>query len=154
MAYASGTEVSIDRSRAEIEKVLAKAGAKEFAYWRNEEGSNIAFRIDGLMVRLTVAAPKPPADNGKKGQAYRKYKPEQQVRWVEDEEKRRWRVILIAVKAKLELVAMQQSTILREFMADTVMVNGKLVAEELEPRIRQMYELNKMPKTLLLGSGS
>jgi hypothetical protein len=71
---------------------------------------------------------------------------------VESELKRRWRALVLIVKAKLELVASGGSTFEVEFLAHTMLPNGDTVGETMLPRIAQAYRTNSMPP-LMLGPG-
>lgn len=53
---------------------------------------------------------------------------------------RRWRALLLVTKAKFEAVASGISTVEREFLADLVLPNGRVVQEELAPRLARWRE--------------
>ncbi len=56
--------------------------------------------------------------------------------------------LVYVLKAKLEAIDSQISTIEREFLADTVMENGMTVHEWAEPQLREMYLSGRMPPLL------
>ena len=43
--YAANTDVTSDRSRAEIERILTRWGADEYAYMMGRERAQMAFRV-------------------------------------------------------------------------------------------------------------
>jgi hypothetical protein len=128
--YAAQTEVPVERTRAEIEKVLLKYEAEEFhSGWRTGEAM-IAFRIQGLFVRFLI--PFPPRDDeaftwrvNKRTGRREKLADSTAARLHEQAIRQRWRALLLVVKAKLEAVECGISTIEREFLAFVVMPNDQ-----------------------------
>lgn len=59
-SYASNTSVSPDRSRGEIERLLARFGAGQFGYLTDNDSrsAHIIFTFRGLRVRISVGLPK------------------------------------------------------------------------------------------------
>lgn len=60
--YAAGTTVSTDRSKAEIENILARYGADQFMYGWEATRAVIGFRYSGKIVRFVLPLPDPQAD--------------------------------------------------------------------------------------------
>jgi hypothetical protein len=121
--YAETTTVPIDRTRTEIERELAKHGAKEFGYMYGPQGHMIMFKIGLYAVRITLTVPES----------------EQQAR-------ARWRALLLVIKAKLVAVSEKISTIEREFLADVIGPDGRTVFECVKPQL----STGKAP-TLMIG---
>lgn len=69
----------------------------------------------------------------------------------EKEGRRRWRCLVIAIKAKLECVESGITTLEDEFMAHIVLPNGQTVGHVMLPQINASYEDGEMPP--LLGYG-
>lgn len=136
--YAEGTNVSVDASRAELEKLLERHGATHFGVYREPEATKVIFCVQGRFVRQTVTVPvttrKAPIAN-----------PDKEFR-------RRWRALLLITRAKLEMVAAGDSTIEREFLADTILADGATVYERAEAQIAENYLTGVAPR-LLLGPG-
>lgn len=133
-AYAAGTTVTVDRSRAEIERELTKRGATAFGYnWTGTEAV-VAFTLRGLQVRMALELPKPTdfsdyrAGNGRVVSGAKVY---------DDEVRRRWRALAIVVKAKLVAVDEGITSLEREFLADVVLPAGVTVLEAVRPEIEQ-----------------
>lgn len=147
MSYAAGTAVTADRSRAEIESTLARFGADQFmAGW--DSAANVAvvsFRLAGRMVRLTLPFPSiedPLITRTPTG------KRRTQVQIEEEhakEVRRRWRALLLVIKAKLTAVSDGISTLEREFLADIIVPNGQTAGEWLQPQIAAAYDTGRMP---------
>lgn len=148
--YAEGTEVPAEKSRAELERLLERAGATGFASsWDHETGvARLLFRIGGRMVRLEVLRPDREEFRGRLGRG------RTVADMVEAEHRRRWRAQVLLVKAKLEMIAGGASTLEREFFADLLLPDGRTLGEEVLPRLAEAYESGAWRPTLpLLGSG-
>lgn len=154
--FAEGTDVPIERSRLELERVLKNAGASKQGMFRDGDHAAVVFELRSRMVKLSIDLPSREvleaayeADGRGKGDD-RDY-------WVElklnEEEKRLWRVLVLVVKAKLEAVSIGLSTVEREFLADVVVKGGKTVGEILATELAQIYG-GKNPPKLLLGPAS
>lgn len=133
--YAEGTSVSEDRSRLELEKTLRRFGADQFMVaWDDTTGMQIiAFRMSGRQIRLDV--PIPDRDD-----PMFRMTPSGRVRATSaaqeeytKEVRRRWRSLLLVVKAKLTAVADRISTLEREFLADMVTDDGRTVEQIVRP---------------------
>lgn len=147
MSYASGTSVTADRSRAEIETTLARFGADQFmAGW--DSTTNIAvvsFRLGGRMVRLTLPFPSMTDPLICKTPAGRDRTRLQIEEEHAKEVRRRWRSLLLVVKAKLTAVSDGISTLEREFLADVILPDGRTTGEWLQPQIAAAYKDGAMP---------
>ncbi len=55
--YASRTEVSSDKSRAEIERTLARYGASSFMYGWDQSRALIAFEMNGRRLKFILPMP-------------------------------------------------------------------------------------------------
>ncbi|HEY0171150.1 MAG TPA: hypothetical protein VGB98_09005 [Pyrinomonadaceae bacterium] len=157
MKYAENTEVSADKSLAEIKQTLTRYGATKFAFFEEEERAAIGFEVKGRRVRFIVPLPSRTAEdivywypgNGKT-KAPRPIE-KQHERW-EKSCRQRWRALALAVKAKLEVVESGISTFEEEFLAYVVLPDGQTVGEFLRPQIETSYQTGKMPP-LLPGIG-
>lgn len=150
--YASGTSVPADRTRVEIERTLQKYGADQFVYAWSEETAVIGFRIAGRMVRMELPLPDPHDPTIRMTVGGRVRTDAQQKEAFAAEERRRWRALLLVIKAKLTAVSDGISTVEREFLADMVMPNGSTVGKWLVPQIEAAYDKGTMP-ALMPGKG-
>lgn len=133
--YASGTSVSADRSRAEIEKILRQYGATAFAYaWDLDQTHQmVAFQISGRQVRMTLPLPKPDDPLFTQTPTHRARTTLQAQQAYEQEVRRRWRALFAVIKAKLVAVHDGISTIEREFLSDIITTDGRTVSEVVSP---------------------
>ena len=145
MRYAEGTSVPMERSRAEIERVLLRYGASDFAYRTNAQRAELAFFVRGTSVKLGVNFPsieekrfaQTPTGRPRRGE-----NPAQQA-W-DQEVRRLWRALSLVIRAKLEAVESGISTFEREFMADIVMKNGKTIGEAILPRLSEAVQSGRL----------
>jgi hypothetical protein len=63
------------------------------------------------------------------------------------EERRRWRVLLLRVKARLEEIA-EGVSFEEAFMPFVVLPDGRTVREYVLPEVKRAYEMGVMPKML------
>lgn len=151
--YASETTVPVEKSRAEIEAVLIKYGAKAFHSGWSDGEATIAFQIADLYIRFVLPIPAPTESRfvwkrDRWGDA--KKLTEQQSKHAHDQDVRqRWRALLLTVKAKLESVEIGISTMEQEFLAFIVMPNQLTVGEWLAVTALPSIRSGKMP--LMIG---
>lgn len=55
--YAQNTDVSSDRSRAEIEKTLSRYGANSFMYGWQNDAALVAFEMSGRRIKFHLPLP-------------------------------------------------------------------------------------------------
>lgn len=152
MVYAENTGVSVERSKAEIEKILMRYGATSFAYGWEQGKAVIMFAMKDRHIRFLLPLPeKTDKKICKDRHGYNK--PEALIikTW-EQACRSRWRSLSLAVKAKLECVEAGITSFEDEFLAHIVLPNGLTVGSSLRPKLAEAYSSGKMP-TLLLGAG-
>lgn len=132
--FARKTDVPADRSRAEIEQILRKYGAQDFAYGHSGQTAMVGFGANNRMVRFTLPLPKRsdyPTDT-------------QHLQGV----RTAWRCLALCIRAKLESVESGIETFEHAFMANIVMPDGKTVGQHALPMIQQAYESKNTPRLL------
>jgi len=134
--YAEGTGVPVERSKAELERLLTRHGASQRGIMEDDAIGRaiVMFTLEGRQYRIDVPLPT------------RKEFPEQRRR--EQRTRERWRALILMVKAKLELCALGVSTVEREFLADLVLPDGQRLHAALINGIRKAYETGSMPPLL------
>lgn len=138
MSYASKTSVSIDKSQAEIKKILGKYGASGFAYGEQGPLAIVMFEMSGRRIKFILPMPTKPGERAKQAEHNRH---DQLCR-------SRWRCLVLAIKAKLECVESGITTLEQEFMAHIVLPNGSTVGQAILPQIDKSYKDGKMPPLL------
>lgn len=144
-AYASKTVVPASRTRGDLEALLIRFGADQFAYGQGPERWFVAFQVEGRQVRMTLPRPDDSDPAFRKTPTGQIRTPTQIKAQIEQEERRRWRALLLVVKAKLTAVVDGISTVEREFLADLILPNGSTVGEWAAPQIAQVYTSGEMP---------
>lgn len=139
--YAQGTRVDVAKTRSEIEALLTKHGATSFASGWEGTRARILFEAHGRRVRFTLALLEVARASG--GDLKK-----------ENENRRRWRCLLLMLKAKLEAVANNLVSFEDEFLS-FIMVpdgSGETVGDWVGPQLMKAYERGgAMPP--LLGAG-
>jgi hypothetical protein len=144
--YAAGTEVSSDRTRAEIERTLNRYGARQFLYGYDETRAVVGFTIHGRQVRFFV--PLPDRDDYRRTPTGKQRTATATTEQWSQACRQRWRATLLILKAKLEAVESGIVTFDMEFLPHLVLPNNRTVADEVVPLIRRAYETNEMPALL------
>lgn len=139
--YAEGTTVPAERSRAEVEKILMKYGADQFAGGWAEAKAVITFRMKGRFIRVEMPMPEKGKTRDKRGYSISQAQAEQEVR-------RRWRAMVLYIKAKLESVESEIVSFEEAFMAHIVLPNRQTVSQFMQPQIESAYSNGQMPKLL------
>lgn len=145
--YAQKTTVDVSRSRVELERVLSRYGCTQFVSGSDVDGrALIGFAVHERQVRLSIAAPKPA--EFQTTPAGRRRRPNAVAQCMTDEVRRRWRSLILVLKAKFEAVESGISTFDDEFMAHIALPNGTTVGQFMRPQIAESYASGKMPALL------
>lgn len=149
--YAQNTEVTPEKSRAEIERTLERYGATSFMYGWDGPKAVIAFNIASRHIKFILTLPDradPEFTEYQRGfSTYKRSDTEARSRW-EKACRQKWRALSLVIKAKLEAVDADITTVEQEFLAHIVMPNGKTVGESIRPQIQEAYDTGKMPRLL------
>lgn len=154
MRYATGTEVSVERSRMEIERTLVRFGATKFQYGWDTDRAIITFLLRNRVIRFIL--PLPPRDAPefvKTPRGRRDRSPADAARAWEAAQRQKFRALALSIKAKLVAVDEGIAQFEDEFLANIVVPGGRTVSEMVLPQIEAAYKSDKAPKVLLLTSG-
>lgn len=146
--FAEGTSVTPEKSQMEISAVLRKYGADAFQFgWKGTRAA-IGFEAQGRQIRIVLEIPDPQDVEFKYTATGKTREPAaRQPAW-EAEVRRRWRALLLAVKAKLEAVETGISTFEQEWLAHIVLPDGRTVGESILGQIDQAYKTGQVPRLL------
>lgn len=129
MSYAAKTKVPVPRTRLELESLLQRRGAEGFAFSWDPSNHLIEFLRGGVRVRFRLPRSTFRAESAR-----------------EQDERRRWRALLLVVKAKLEAVDSGISVFEDEFLAHIVDPRtNRTVGEVLVPRIQAGAQHLQLP---------
>ena len=148
MKYAEQTQVPVDRSKAEIERLLQRYGATEFVHGWKADRAMIQFKMRDRYIRFVL--PLPVLSDFTKTATGRSRKADTGAvtnAW-EQACRQRWRALTLTIKAKLESVESGIEQFESAFMAQVVMPDGKTLSETLLPQIEQAYKTGKLPPLL------
>lgn len=150
--FASGTTVDVARSRVELERVIMRYGCGQFISGQMQDGrALIGFTAHGRQVRLTIAPPDPKEfATTAKG---RRRAPGAVAEVLQQEVKRRWRALLLVLKAKFEAVESGIATFEDEFLAYTALPDGSTVGDSIQPMIAEAYTSGRVRALLPQLSG-
>ena len=149
MAYAEDTAVSVEKSKAEIEKLLLRHGADQFVSGHESGRAMVQFRKDGRFVRFVLTLPDPKEKRFHQTPSGKWSVPAERAHKLWEQACRaKWRALCLCIKAKLEAVAASITTFETEFMPHTVMPDGKTFAQHALPAIAKAYETGKIPQLL------
>lgn len=146
--YASDTSVSVESSRMEIERTLTRYKADAFAYATEPGRASIMFRMAGRQVRFVLALPDRADREFTHHSRGVRTEASADAAWAQAC-RQRWRALALVIKAKLEAVSAGITTIEDEFLAHTILANGRTVGEAIKPQIEEHYALGG-PATLML----
>ncbi len=159
--YAANTTVPVERTQAEINRLLGGHGANTRAVGADDTSSRgvIMFELGGRRIRHEVPLPnltsitsRPPPRGWSRWQDARRRK------WVADELAQElrssWRGLLLLLRAKLEAVESGATTIEREFLADIMLPSGHTVGSTIKAGIETAYLTGTVPPLLPSASPS
>lgn len=145
--YAEGTDVPVDRSKAELEKLLQKYGASKFISGWDERQIVVGFVMAGRQVKFAMPAPSKddPAVKFTPSGRYQRSESELVRAW-QGALRQRWRALVLIVKAKLEAVAAGAVTFEEEFLGQLVLGDGHTVAEIVLPHLDDLANALPAPR--------
>jgi hypothetical protein len=140
--YAERTVVPVERSQSEIRSLLTKYGANGFMFGEQEDRALVGFVMRNRQIRFVLPMAKAKARGG------------ESERTAAAETRRRWRALLLVLKAKLEAVASGIVEFDREFLAHIVTDGGITIGDRVVPHIQAAIESGRVPNLLGDGSGA
>ncbi|HEY4760546.1 MAG TPA: hypothetical protein VIH42_08200 [Thermoguttaceae bacterium] len=150
--YASETQVPVERSKGEIERILRRYGADSFMHGWDRLKAVVGFDINGRRYRIILPMPDPASfrltETGRaRVQSSMEAAYEQAIR-------QRWRAMALWIKAVLEAAQAGIVTLEEVLQPFTVLPNGMTAGEWLAPQIEAAYQSGRMPPLLPSGRGS
>lgn len=141
MSYAENTSVPVERSRSECEKILTKYGADQVSSGFTAEKVVVMFRMKERYIRIDMPMPI-------KGKSLNKRRYIMCQNEIDQEGRRRWRAMVLYIKAKLESVESNIVGFETAFMGHLVLPNKQTVTEFMTPQIESAYKGGAMPLQL------
>lgn len=156
--YAEGTTVSESKSKVELDELLRKWKASNVAVGGSDAEAIAYFALNGWHVKFRMPMPTE-ADgqkHAKRRYSWRSPEPSAIAAWIEQERRRRWRALVLTIKAKLVSVENAVETFESAFLAHLVIGPGETVADAVLPKLEAAKkEAGGAPIMLrgLLGAG-
>lgn len=144
--YARNTSVSSELSKLEIERVLIRYGADNFAYATTDGKALIGFTMFSRQVKFLL--PLPNKDDFKYTPTGRSRTENSQYEAWEQACRQRWRALKLVIQAKLEAVECGISVFEDEFMSNIVLPDGQTVGDFMRPQIERAYISGNVPAML------
>jgi hypothetical protein len=135
--YADGTLVPVERSRVEVEKTLKRFGISEYFYGSGERGAGIGFVYRGRKIQMNVPNPDPKRFTTPAA--------------LEKELRRIWRVLLLWLKANIEMVDSGLVKFEDIFLAQTCLPSGQTVSMLMQDQLNKLIASGEAPKGFLPG---
>lgn len=154
MSYAEQTSVPIERSKAEIERMLLRYGADRFMAGTDTFQAFVAFQCRGKMIKFVLPLP----DRKDKkffftpARGKRRTDQEAYEGW-EQACRSRYRALCLAIKAKLEAVQSGITSFEAEFLAHFVLPDGGTFGQYAIPRLEEAAKLGQMPQLQIGWNG-
>ena len=141
--YAKNTSVPVERSETEIKRTLQKYGADKIGIMTEPMKATIYFRVKERDVQLVI----PLVRKGDK--VVRKKNMVYTETGAQAETRRRWRVMVLTLKAMLEAVDSEITTFDQVFLAHVVIPGtGRTIGDALVPKLSALYAGTSLPALL------
>lgn len=150
--YADKTQVSESNSKVELDEMLRKWKASNVAVGGSETEALVYFAVAGWNVKFKMAMPTD-ADARKHGKKDRwgGISDSARAAWIEQERRRRWRALVLTIKAKLVSVENAVESFENAFLAHLVIEGGATVGDRVGPALAEAKAGG--PVAGFLGSG-
>lgn len=150
MTYAANTDVSVERSRAELERTLQRYGATAFGYVTKADSATIVFEAFERRIAFELPLPSPDERRFTHHTRGARTRPQALAAW-EQACRQKWRALNLAVKAKLEAVEAGIAEFEDEFLAYIVLPDGSRMGDRARPAIAHAYSTGSMPELMAGG---
>ncbi len=142
--FAEDTEVSVEKSRAEIERLIIRYGATSTAFMNGPSHALIMFEAKNR--RVVFELPLPDLNHkqfDKDGRGSIRTPEKRHAAW-EQACRQKWRALALVIKAKLEAVESGITSFEDEFLAHIMMPDGQTVGSHVKPSIEAWYSGGNM----------
>jgi hypothetical protein len=147
--YAAQTDVTPEKSRAEVERILVRYGATAFHYGWEGDRVMIGFALQKRYFKIVLPMP---AKNDREFHFTRERgiqrHPQAALEAWEQACKQRWRALALWIKAVLEATESGITTLEEALLPFILLPDKSTVREWLLPQVAQAYETGHMPQLL------
>ena len=148
MAFAEGTTVSVEKSRAEIEKLITRYGATSTAFMTAPGRSVVCFEAGGRRIMFELTLPDIVEKRFQRDGRGSLLAPIKRAEKWEQACRQRWRALALVIKAKLEAVESGITTFEKEFYAHIVLPGGMSVYDATRENVDLAYKSGQITALL------
>ena len=148
MSYAEKTTVPVEKSKSELKRTIMKYGGSGYEMFETEDKAGVQFKSSDRQIRILVDFPGPEEFTYTPTGRRRRSK-DVALKEYEQEQRRRWRALILCMKAKFEIVESGISTFEKEFMPYMVLPDGRTVADHVLPKVTEAYATGQLPKSMI-----
>ena len=151
--FAANTDVSVEKSRAEIEGLIVRYGATHTAFMSAPGRAVICFEAKGRRIMFELPLPNKgehkfthwrPGNGSKETERT----PEKAHAAWEQACRQKWRALALVIKAKLEAVESGITTFEKEFYAHIVLPGGMSVYDATKDNVEVAYKTGQITPLL------
>jgi hypothetical protein len=150
MAYAAQTSVSVERTKAEIEKIVNRAGADSFMSFSGRGEAKIGFELNARRILFVLPLPDQAEKRFWNHSRGKRTENAAYAQW-EQACRSKWRALFLTIKAKLESIDAGIETFDEAFLAHIMTPDGTRFSESAVPAIEQAYQEHGAPVLRLEG---
>lgn len=149
MSYAESTSVPIEKSQAEINRLVSRYGASGFGSYVEDRRAMVVFQVRARRVMFVLDLPDPRDRRFQFTPAGRfRLSPEQSRLAWEQSCRSKWRALVLIVKAKLEAIEAGVSTFEDEFLPFFALPDGTRLRDKILPRLDECLSAAPLPPLL------
>ena len=147
--FAEDTIVTVERSQEEAKKLLRKYGADQIRVTEASDHTRLEFRLSEWVIRFDVSAPDP-GDTSLEYTRSGQWRPvSQRAAARQREYQRRFRALILRLKAKLEAVSSDDVLVTEEFLGQIVIgPQGETIAELVVHQLEEAKQTGRVPELL------
>ena len=153
MAYASTTNVSVSKTKGEIDGLLRKHKAAGFGVFEEQTRAMLVFEMAGRRIVFHLPLPDQLDKEFVMTARGKARSADAALAAWEQACRSRWRALFLCIKAKLESIESGIESFEDAFLAHIQMPDGHSVSEHVKPRIAQAYETGSMQPLLPAPKG-
>lgn len=151
MPYAEGTSVPVKQTRYELEDLLRRRGADNVGVATGVGYARLMFTMGDRTIAFRIHLPQGTEKAITHSPTGRARKTPARHEALAAEERRRWRALLLVVKAKLESAESGIETFEQAFLSNIVLPDGTTVHENVAPALAAAYADGQVRPLLALN---
>lgn len=137
--FAANTDVSVTKSRSEIEHLITRYGATATAFMNEPGRALIMFQAHERRIVFEIPLPNIKDKVFERDGRNHVRSPDKRHEVWEQACRQRWRALALVIKAKLEAVASGITSFEDEFLSHILMPDGMTVGNHVKPTIAAAY---------------